>query len=120
MNKKTTFTVQKVFQSYKSSSVTKPIRFTQLFCFLSNIIINCQEQLSRQYNKLEKRKPALPFWEFALCHSLLYGTQFLNKTSLSKSFCLLRLGFQKAIYDASKFFLVLAFFGAFEMTAHVK
>ena len=35
-------------------------------------------------------------------------------------FCLLRSGFQRAIYDASKFFLVLAFFGAFEMKTQVK
>ena len=46
-------------------------------------------------------------------------TPFLNKTSLSKPFCSLRSGFQRAIYDDSKFFLVLAFFGAFQMTAHV-
>ena len=37
-------------------------------------------------------------------------TPFLNKTSLSKSFSLLRSGFQRLIYDASKFVLVLAFF----------
>ena len=37
-------------------------------------------------------------------------TPFLSKTSLSKSFCSLRSGFRRAIYDASKFFLVLAFF----------
>ena len=30
-------------------------------------------------------------------------TPFLNKTSLSKSFCLLRSGFLRAIYDAFKF-----------------
>ena len=67
----------------------------------------------------EKKKKCTS-WEFALCRQLLYVTPFLNKTSLSKSFCSLRLGFQRAIYDASKFFLVLAFFGAFEMTAQVK
>ena len=48
-------------------------------------------------------------------HQFLYVIPFLNKTSLSKCFCLLGSGFQRAIYDASKFFLVLAFFGAFEM-----
>ena len=47
-------------------------------------------------------------------------TPFLNKTSLSNSFCSLRSGLQRAIYDDSKFFLVLGFFGAFEMTVHVK
>ena len=51
---------------------------------------------------------------------MLYVTPFLDKTDLSKSFCLLRLGFQRAIYDASKFLQVLAFFGAFETTAHAK
>ena len=44
---------------------------------------------------------------------------FLNKASLSKSFGSLRSAFQRAIYDVSKFFLVLAFFGEFEMTPHV-
>ena len=51
---------------------------------------------------------------------MLYVTPFLDKTSLSKSFCSLILGFQTAVYDASKFFLVLAFFRPFEMTAHLK
>ena len=51
---------------------------------------------------------------FALRHQYLYVRPSLNKSSLSKFFCLLRLGFQRALYDASKFFLVLAFFGAFE------
>ena len=36
------------------------------------------------------------------------------------SFCLLRSGFQRAIYHAFNFFLLLAFFGAFEMIVHVK
>ena len=47
-------------------------------------------------------------------------TPFLNKASLLKSFCLLKSGFQRAVYDASKFFLVLAFLGAFEITVHAK
>ena len=42
---KTIFTVWKAFGSYKLSSVTKGIHFKQLFCFLSNINIKCQEQL---------------------------------------------------------------------------
>ena len=45
---------------------------------------------------------------------------FLNKISLSKSICLLRSVFNIAIYDACKFFLLLAFLGAFEITVHVK
>ena len=40
---KNNFYCIKAFWSYKPSSVTKWICFTQLFCFLSNI--NCQEQL---------------------------------------------------------------------------
>ena len=51
---KTFFTVQKAFRSVKPSSVTKWIRFTQLFCFLSNII-NCQEQL-KTIQQIEKKK----------------------------------------------------------------
>ena len=47
-------------------------------------------------------------------------TPFLNKTIVSRSVCSLRSCFQRAIYDASKFFLVLALFGVFKMTAHVK
>ena len=49
-----------------------------------------------------------------------YVRPFLNKSSLSKSFCSLRLGFQRTICDAPKLFLVLVFFGTFEMTAHLK
>ena len=79
----------------------------------------CQEQV-KTIQQTEKKKNTLPFWEFALCHELHYVTTILNKTSLSKSFWLLKSGFQRAIYDASKFFLVLPFFGAFETTAHVK
>ena len=69
---------------------------------------------------MRKRKNALFSWEFALCRQSLYVTPFLNKASLSKSFYSLRLGFQRAIYDGSKFFLVLPFFGSFEMKANVK
>ena len=42
------------------------MRFTQLFCFLSNII-NCQEQL-KTIQQTEKKKNIFPSWEFALCH----------------------------------------------------
>ena len=45
---------------------------------------------------MRRRKNALPSWEFALCHQLLYVTLFLNKTSLSKSFWSIRLGLQRA------------------------
>ena len=44
-------------------------------------------------------------------------TLFLNKTSLSKSFCSLRSSFQIARYEVIP---GLRIFGAFEMTAHVK
>ena len=44
----------------------------------------------------------------------------MNKTSLLKSFRLLKSSFQKAIYDALKFLMVLAFFGALEMIVFVK
>ena len=40
MNKKQFLVYEKTFRSYKSSSATKWMRFTQLFCFLSKII-NC-------------------------------------------------------------------------------
>ena len=52
--------------------------------------------------------------------SIAHVTPFLNKTSISKSFCSLRSGFQRAILDASNFFLVLAIFGVFEITDHVR
>ena len=68
----------------------------------------------------EKKENAFPSREFVLRHYLLYVTPILNKTSLSKSFCLLRSGFHKAIYDVFMFFVVLAFSGAFEITIHVK
>ena len=42
-------------------------------------------------------------------------TPFLIETSLLKSFCLLRSGFQRVIYDASEFFLVIVFFVTFEI-----
>ena len=41
------------------------------------------------------------------------------KTSLSRLFCSLRSDFEKVIYHASKFFLVLVFFGISEMLVHV-
>ena len=76
------------------------------FAFLLNII-NCQEQL-KTIQQTEKKKK-MHSWEFELCPWLLYVTPFLNKTSLSKSFCSLRSDFQKAISDVFKFFLVLVF-----------
>ena len=45
---------------------------------------------------------------------------FLNNESILSFFFLWRSGFQRAIYGDFIFFLVLAFFGAFEMIAHVK
>ena len=86
----------------------------------SRFRINCQEQLKTIRQTEKKKKDAFSSWEFALCHQLFFVTPFLNKSNPSKSFCSLRLGFQRAIYDVSKFFLVLAFFGDFEMITHVK
>ena len=79
------FAVQKAFRSYKSSSVTKRIHFTQLFCFLSNII-NCQEQLKTKQQTEKKKKNALPSWEFALYRQLLYVTPFLYKPVFQSPF----------------------------------
>ena len=56
-----------LFRSHKPSLVTKWIRFTQIFCFLSSII-NCQEQLKTMQQTEKKKKNALSSWEFALCH----------------------------------------------------
>ena len=56
----------------------------------------CTTFLLRQYNKLKRRKKVLPSKEFVLPHYLLYVTPFLNKTNLSKFFCALRSGFQRA------------------------
>ena len=50
----------------------------------------------------------------------LFETPFLNKTSLSKSFCLLRSDFQRVIFNVSMFFPALAFYGAFEIIVHLK
>ena len=90
-----------------------------LFSFYQTLILIVKSN-EKQYNKLKRRKNALCSWEFALCHQLLFVTPFLNKTSLSQSFCLFRSGLQRAINDTSKFFLVLTFFWTFEITAHAK
>ena len=71
------------------------------FCFLSNMI-NCQEQL-KAIQQTEKKKK---------CTSFL-GVCIVSLIALCDTI-------YKWLYDASKFLLVLAFFGAFEMTAHVK
>ena len=61
-----------------------------------------------------------PFSKFMNLKMNCYVTPFLNKTSLSKSDCSFKSGFNNAIYDASRFFLVLVFFGAFDKIDHVK
>ena len=68
----------------------------------------------------EKKKNAFPSWEFGLCHSLLYVTTFLNKIIPTKFLCSLRSSFHRAIYDSSKFCLVLSLFVATEIIAHAK
>lgn len=76
-----------------------------LFAFLSKIY--CQEQLQKIQQIEKKEKSAFASKEFALCHDLLYVTPILNKTSYSKSFCLLKSVLQRTKFQ--KFFLVLAF-----------
>ena len=83
--------------------------------FLSSIT-NCQEQLKTMQETVKKRK-CTSFLRVCIM-SLI--SLFLNKISLPKSFCSLRSVFQRAMYDASNFFLVLAIFEAFERTDHVK
>ena len=92
--------------------------FDTTFCPFYQILIVITNRW--QCNELKRRKNAFSSREPIWCHSLPYITPFLNKTSLSNSFSLLRSGFHGAIYDASKFLLVLAFFGAFEIIVHVK
>ena len=82
--------------------------FDTTFCPFYQILIVITNRW--QCNELKRRKNALSSRELIWCHSLPYITPFLNKTSLSNSFSLLRSGFHRAIYDASKFLLVLAFF----------
>ena len=77
---------------------------TQLFCFLSNI--DCQEPLETIQQTETKKKKKFSLECFIMLLIALCDT-FLNKISISKSFCALRWGFQRAIYDASKFFLAL-------------
>ena len=71
MNKKTIFTVSKAFQSYKLSSVTKWIHFTELFCFLSNII-NCKEQL-KTIQQTEKKQKCTSFLGVCIMSSTALG-----------------------------------------------
>ena len=58
MNKNNFYCI-KTFWSYKPSSLTKWIRFTQLVWFLSNII-NCQEQL-KTIQQIGKKKKCTSF-----------------------------------------------------------
>ena len=59
-------------------------------------------------------------WGVCIMSLMLYVKTIVDTTSLLKSFHLLRSGFQRAIYDVSKFFPVLVLIRAFELTAHVK
>ena len=84
-----------------------------LFLFFSNV--SCQEQLTIQ--TLNRRKK--PFYLGTLyCYQLLYVISFQN--SISKSLCSVGSGFQRTIYDASKFFQVLLIFNTFETKVHIK
>ena len=82
--------------------------FDTTFCPFYQILIVITNRW--QCNELKRRKNTFSSREPIWCHSLPFITPFLNKTSLSNSFSLLRSGFHRAIYDASKFLLVLAFF----------
>ena len=69
---KTISILQKAFQSYKPSSVTKWIRFIQVFCFLSNTI-NCQEQL---------KTIATTNWKEKKMHFLLGSLHYVINSSM--------------------------------------
>ena len=115
MNKNNFYFYKKIFGRINHHQLLDEYVLHNLFaCYLTLLI---GERNIKQYKKLKRRKMHSSM-EFALC--IHYVTPFLNKTTLSKSFCSLRSGFQRAIYDASKFSLVLAFYRAFETIAHVK
>ena len=59
-------------------------------------------------------------WGVCIMSLMLYVKTIVDTTSPLKSFYLLRSGFQRAIYDVSKFFPVVVLIRAFESTAHVK
>ena len=66
-------------------------------------------QVTREcFNKIEKYD------------SFIHVTPFLNKTRVLNSHCSFRSGFNKAINEASKFFLVLLFLDACDITVQVK
>ena len=118
MNKKQFLLYKKLFSLINHHQLLDEYVLHNFFCFLSNII-NCQKQLKTIQQTVNKKKCTF-FLGVCIMSIITHVTPFLNETSISKSFCSLRSGFQRAIYDATKFFLVVAFFGAFEMTAHVK
>ena len=68
----------------------------------------------------EQQKKVIFPKKVSITSLLVLCDRFLNKAILSKSFYSLRSGFRRELYHASKFFLLLVFFGAFEITAHVK
>ena len=69
----------------------------------------------------EKKEKCTFFYGICIMSLIsLCDTISKHKISLSKSFCLSRSGLQRVINDHFKFLPVLVFFGAFEITAHVK
>ena len=79
----------------------------------------CQEQLNT-IQQTEKSKKCLSLYGMYIMSLILFVIPFLNKSSLLKSFCLLRAGLQRPICDALKYFVVSTCFGALEMTANIK
>ena len=102
MNKKQFLLCKKLFGHINHHQLLNEYVLHDFFAFYHTLLI--VKNNWKQYNTLRRRKNALPSWEFALCCQLVYVTSFLNKTSLSKSFCSLRVDFQRAIYDTSRFF----------------
>ena len=70
----------------------------------------------------KRRRVRINYYSWQCLRKNVYVSfcQLPNNISLSESFCSLRSGFHRAIYDASTFFLLLVFFGAFETIVHVR
>ena len=116
--KKNNFSLcKKLFGHTNHHQLLNEFVWYNFFAFLSNL--NSHDQLVTMQQSEKKKNAFLP-GESALCHKLLYITSFLNKISLSNSFCSLRSGFPRARYNGYKFFLVLVFFEAFETIPPVK
>lgn len=104
---------------YQQSSVTTRVRFAHLFLCDFDQTFFCQEQLNT-IQQTEKSKKCLSLYGMYIMSLILFVIPFLNKSSLLKSFCLLRAGLQRPICDALKYFVVSTCFGALEMTANIK